>query len=67
MNRPKEPHIELENPPSEKVDWVGWSRSNPNRVGRASAKLWFDAREAIMKELGVGDTGLVEVIRNTIT
>lgn len=56
-------HVELEAPPSGKVKWVGWSRSNPNRVGRAHAKLWFDAREIIMRELGLVDFGEVEVIK----
>lgn len=67
MSQQAEKAVDLSNPPPEKVDWVGWSRANPNRVGRASARLWFDAREAIMKELGLVDMGSVEVIRSTTT
>lgn len=58
----KEP-VELESPPVNAVKWAGWQRSNPNRVGRAEARLWFDAREAIMRELGVKDMASLEVVR----
>lgn len=55
--------VELQTPPSGEIKWVGWPKSNPNRVGRAHAKLWFDAREIIMRELGISDLGEVEVIK----
>lgn len=55
--------VELEPPPVNAVKWAGWQRSNPNRVGRAEARLWFDAREAIMRELGVVDMTEVEVVK----
>lgn len=59
----KKKHVELEAPPSGPITWAGWARMNPNRVARVSAKLWFDARQAIMRDLGVVDLGEVEVVR----
>lgn len=58
-----ENHLELSAPPVGEVQWVGWSKDNPNRVGRATARLWFDAREAIMRELGLTDMGSIEVVK----
>ena len=56
-------HLDLEAPPVDAVCCVGWQRSNPNRVGRTEARLWFDAREAIMRELGVSDISSLEVVK----
>lgn len=56
-------HLDLEAPPVGAVRWVGWQRSNPNRVGRTEARLWFDARESIMRELGVSDMSSLEVVK----
>ena len=55
--------FELSAPPVGEVQWVGWSRDNPNRVGRATARLWFDARESIRRELGLTDVTSVEVVK----
>lgn len=54
---------EISTPPSSPVRWVGWCKNNPNRVGRSVAKLWYDARDQIAKELGVSSIFDVEVIR----
>lgn len=59
----REQASELNAPPSGAVSWVGWSVKNPNRVGRATEKLWFNARDAIMRELGIIDISDIEVIQ----
>lgn len=56
-------NIDLSTPPPEPVSWAGWSKSNPNRVGRATAKLWYDARDLIARELGVTSISEIEVVR----
>lgn len=63
MRAVKKELVELESPPVDAVQWVGWQKSNPNRVGRTEARLWFDARDAIMRELGIADASSVEVVK----
>lgn len=54
---------ELSAPSSEPVKWAGWPRSNPNRVGRATAKLWYDARDIIARDIGTTNVFEIEVVR----
>jgi hypothetical protein len=56
-------NLEPSAPPSHPVKWVGWSRSNPNRVGRCVAKLWYDARNMIARELHVINLQELQVIQ----
>jgi hypothetical protein len=56
-------NLELGAPPVNPVAWVGWSRSNPNRVGRCVTKLWYDARNMIARELHVINLQELEVVQ----
>lgn|GEM_PF-2080495 len=57
------PDAEPGAPSSFPVRWAGWSVRSPNRVARATAKLWYDARNQIARELGISSLGEVEVVR----
>ena len=54
---------ELSTPTPEPVDWAGWATSNPNRVARVRAKLWYDARDMVARELKAVDVFSIEVVR----
>lgn len=55
--------LEPSAPPSSPVAWAGWSHSNPNRVGRCVAKLWYDARNMIARELHVLNLQELQVVQ----
>lgn len=57
------PEADPEAPPCDPVAWAGWLQSNPNRVARTVAKLWYDARNDIGRELGAMSTADLQLVR----